>query len=213
MSKIFVAGGSGRVAAELIKYLVADGKTVIAGSRPPESIIKIDGVTPVKLDLHASIDEIADLMKGSDTVYFVAGSRGKDLLQTDAMGAVKTMQAAEKNNIKRYVMLSSLYALQPEKWREIKGLESLIDYQTAKFFADNYLVHNTHLNYTILQPVALTEEVGTGKVKFGEVEAKTNPIPDVAKVLADIIKHDNTIGKVIMMQSGDTPIEEALNKV
>ena len=213
MSKIFVAGGSGRVAAELIKYLVADGKTVIAGSRHPESIIKIDGVTPVKLDLHASIDEIADLMKGSDTVYFVAGSRGKDLLQTDAMGAVKTMQAAEKNNIKRYVMLSSLYALQPEKWREIKGLESLIDYQTAKFFADNYLVHNTHLNYTILQPVALTEEVGTGKVKFGEVEAKTNPIPDVAKVLADIIKHDNTIGKVIMMQSGDTPIEEALNKV
>ncbi|KAK8852830.1 hypothetical protein M9Y10_017822 [Tritrichomonas musculus] len=213
MNKIFVVGGSGRVATELIKDLAADGKKVIAGSRHPESIIKIDGVTSVKLDLHSSVDEIADLMKGVDAVYFVAGSRGKDLLQTDAMGAVKTMKAAEKNKIKRYIMLSSLYALQPEKWREIKGLETLIDYQTAKFFADNYLITNTHLSYTILQPTALTEEPGTGKVKFSEIEAKTNPIPDVARVLADIIKHDNTIGKVIMMQTGNTPIEEALHNI
>lgn len=38
-------------------------------------------------------------MKGSDAVYFTAGSRGKDLLQTDAYGAVKTMQAAKKLGI------------------------------------------------------------------------------------------------------------------
>ena len=213
MSTVFVAGGSGRVATELIKDLIADGHKVIAGSRHSDKIIKLAGVTAVNLDLHSSVDEIADLMKDSEVVYFTAGSRGTDLLQTDAMGAVKTMKAAEKKNIKRYVMLSSLYALQPEKWRDIKGLESLIDYQTAKFFADNYLVHNTRLDYTILQPTALTEEAATGKVHFGDVEAKTNPIPDVARVLADVIKHENTIGKVIMMQSGNTPIDEALNKV
>lgn len=45
-------------------------------------------------------------MKGSDAVYFTAGSRGKDLLQTDAFGAVKTMQAAKKLSIERYIMLS-----------------------------------------------------------------------------------------------------------
>lgn len=39
-------------------------------------------------------------MQESDIVYFVAGSRGKDLLQTDAFGAVKTMIAAEKSGIK-----------------------------------------------------------------------------------------------------------------
>ena len=90
MSKVFVAGGSGRVATELIKNLVADGHKVIAGSRHPESIIKLDGVTPINLDLHASVEEIANLMKGTSIVYFVAGSRGKDVLQTDAFGAVKS---------------------------------------------------------------------------------------------------------------------------
>lgn len=213
MSKVFIAGGSGRVAGELIKNLIADGKQVIAGSRHPENIVKLEGVTPVKLDLHASVDEISGLMKGSDIVYFVAGSRGKDLLQTDAMGAVKTMQAAEKNGIKRYILLSSFFALQPEKWSEYKILQDITDYNIAKFFADNYLIHNTHLDYTILQPTGLTEEAGKGKVVFNNIREATNPIPDVAKVLADIPKHVNTIGKVIMMQTGEVPIEEALNKV
>lgn len=213
MSKVFIAGGSGRVASELIKNLISDGKQVIAGSRHPENIVKLEGVTPVKLDLHASVDEISDLMKGADIVYFVAGSRGKDLLQTDAMGAVKTMQAAEKNGIKRYILLSSFFALQPEKWSEYKILQDITDYNIAKFFADNYLIHNTHLDYTILQPTGLTEEAGKGKVVFNNIREATNPIPDVAKVLADIPKHANTIGKVIMMQTGEVPIEEALNKV
>lgn len=213
MSKVFIAGGSGRVASELIKNLISDGKQVIAGSRHPENIVKLEGVTPVKLDLHASVDEISGLMKGVDIVYFVAGSRGKDLLQTDAMGAVKTMQAAEKNGIKRYILLSSFFALQPEKWSEYKILQDITDYNIAKFFADNYLIHNTHLDYTILQPTGLTEEAGKGKVVFNNIREATNPIPDVAKVLADIPKHANTIGKVIMMQTGEVPIEEALNKV
>ena len=40
-----------------------------------------------------------------------------------------------------------------------------------------------------------------------------SPIPDVAKVLAEVIKHNNTIGKVIMMCSGDNPIETALKDI
>ena len=50
------------------------------------------------MDLHSSVDDLAKLMKGRDAVYFTAGSRGKDLLQTDAYGAVKTMQAAKKQH-------------------------------------------------------------------------------------------------------------------
>lgn len=51
------------------------------------------------MDLHSSVDDLAKLMKVRDAVYFTAGSRGKDLLQTDAYGAVKTMQAAKKLGI------------------------------------------------------------------------------------------------------------------
>ena len=60
------------------------------------------------MDLHSSVDDLAKLMKGRDAVYFTAGSRGKDLLQTDAYGAVKTMQAAKKLGIERYILVQSL---------------------------------------------------------------------------------------------------------
>ncbi len=213
MSKVFVAGGSGRVATELIKDLVADGHQVIAGARHPEKIVEMDGVTPVTLDLRGDVAKIASLMAGADAVYFVAGSRGKDLLQTDAMGAVKTMQAAERAGIKRYIMLSSMYALQPEKWADYPALAAITDYNIAKFFADNYLIHNTDLDYTIVQPATLTEEAATDKVTFGEGDDTTNPIPDVAQVLATVLANGNTIGKVILMRTGDTPIDTAVKEV
>ena len=213
MSKVFVAGGSGRVATELIKDLVADGHQVIAGARHPEKIVEMDGVTPVTLDLRGDVAKIASLMAGADAVYFVAGSRGKDLLQTDAMGAVKTMQAAERAGIKRYIMLSSMYALQPEKWADYPALAAITYYNIAKFFADNYLIHNTDLDYTIVQPATLTEEAATDKVTFGEGDDTTNPIPDVAQVLATVLANGNTIGKVILMRTGDTPIDTAVKEV
>lgn len=213
MSKVFVAGGSGRVATELIKDLVADGHQVIAGARHPEKIVEMDGVTPVTLDLRGDVAKIASLMAGANAVYFVAGSRGKDLLQTDAMGAVKTMQAAERAGIKRYIMLSSMYVLQPEKWADYPALAAITDYNIAKFFADNYLIHNTDLDYTIVQPATLTEEAATDKVTFGEGDDTTNPIPDVAQVLATVLANGNTIGKVILMRTGDTPIDTAVKEV
>lgn len=69
------------------------------------------------------------------------------------------------------------------------------------------------MNYTIVQPATLTEEPATGKVTFGEGDDTTNPIPDVAQVLATVLANDNTIGKVIMMRSGDTPIDTAVKEV
>lgn len=210
--QIFVAGGSGRVATELIKDLVANSDTVVAGARHEDHIIKLDNVKAVHMDLHSSVDDLAKLMKGRDTVYFTASSRGKDLLQTDTYSTVKTMQAAKKLGIERYIMLSSIFTLEPDKWH-IDGLDQILNYTIAKYFADNFLVNQSDLKYTILQPTNLTEEKGTGKISLDVTGVTSNPIPDVAKTLAEILKHDNTIGKVIMMKSGDTPIDEALASV
>lgn len=210
MAKIFIFGGSGRVATDLIKDLVADGNTVTAAARHPENIIKLDGVTADKLDLHADVATITEQVKGFDAIYFTAGSRGKDLIQTDAMGAIKTMMAAEKAGVKRYIMLSSMLSLDVDSWKNIPGLE---DYLAAKFFADTYLMDSTNLEYTILQPTNLTEETGTGKIKLEAGSTDSNPIPDVAKTLAEILKYPNTVDKVIPMSSGETPIDKALKEV
>lgn len=210
MAKVFIFGGSGRVATDLIKDLVADGNTVTAAARHPENIIKLGGVTTDKLDLHADVATITEQVKGFDAIYFTAGSRGKDLIQTDAMGAIKTMMAAEKAGVKRYIMLSSMLSLDVDSWKKIPSLE---DYLAAKFFADTYLMDSTNLEYTILQPTNLTEETGTGKIKLEAGSTDSNPIPDVAKTLAEILKYPNTIDKVIPMSSGETPIDKALKEV
>lgn len=212
--KVFIVGATGRVATELIKDLVAKGHQITAAARKPENVVLKDDplVTTVKLDLHASVEELATLIGKQDVIYFTAGSRGKDLLQTDAFGAVKTMQAAEQNGIKRYIMLSSMHALEPEFWHE-GALAKIMDYNIAKFFADNYLIHNTSLDYTILQPAVLVEEPGTGKITVGKEIGKQNSIADVASTLAELLEHDNTRGKVILMSSGTTPIAQALASI
>lgn len=212
--KVFIVGATGRVATELIKDLVAKGHQITAAARKPENVILKDDplVTTVKLDLHASVEELATLIGKQDVIYFTAGSRGKDLLQTDAFGAVKTMQAAEQNGIKRYIMLSSMHALEPEFWHE-GALAKIMDYNIAKFFADNYLIHNTSLDYTILQPAVLVEEPGTGKITVGKEIGKQNPIADVASTLTELLERDNTRGKVILMSSGTTPIAQALASI
>ena len=212
--KVFIVGATGRVATELIKDLVAKGHQITAAARKPENVVLKDDplVTTVKLDLHASVEELATLIEKQDVIYFTAGSRGKDLLQSDAFGAVKTMQAAEQNGIKRYIMLSSMHALEPEFWHE-GALAKIMDYNIAKFFADNYLIHNTSLDYTILQPAVLVEEPGTGKITVGKEIGKQNSIADVASTLAELLEHDNTRGKVILMSSGTTPIAQALASI
>jgi len=148
-------------------------------------------------------------MNGVDAVYFVSGSRGKNLLQIDLHGAIKTMQAAERVGAKRYILLSSVFALQPEHWKE-SFLSDLTDYNIAKHYADLYLSTQTQLDYTILQPGALKEEQGTGKIETNVISPGSNSIANVVDTLVAILADDSTIGRVILMHDGDTPISEAI---
>ena len=211
--KIFIAGATGCVGPLLTHDLLEDGHEIIAGARHPERVEKNDRVTPVKFDLHESVAQMTEAIKGADVIYFTAGSGAKDLLQVDAFGAVKLMQVAEKDGIKRFVMLSALFSLEPTKWRTVKGLDGLIDYNIAKFFADNYLINDTDLDYTILQPTVITDKPGTGKITVDEGKFGYNPAEDVARTLADVLKYQNTSRKVIKMREGDTPIDDALSRV
>lgn len=151
-------------------------------------------------------------MNGVDAVYFVSGSRGKNLLQIDLHGAIKTMQAAEKARVKRYILLSSVFALQPEHWNE-SFLSNLTDYNIAKHYADLYLTTQTNLDYTILQPGALKEELGTGKIETNVTSPGSNSIANVVDTLVVILANDSTIGKVILMHDGGTPINDAIHQI
>ena len=203
--KIFIAGATGRVAAHVIAGLTAKGHTVVGGSRHPEALERGEGRQGVFLDLHASVEALSAALAGMDAVYFLAGSRGKDLLQTDAFGAVKLAKAAAKAGVRRFILLSSIFALEPQRWAEEPSLAGITNYNIAKFFADQWLVSQSGLDYTIVQPTVLTEEPGTGRIETDPPHDGRNPIPDVAAVLTEVLDRPNTVGKVIRLRGGETP--------
>lgn len=211
--KIFVAGATGRVAQALIQELVSAGHHVFAGARNPAAIPATSNVTPVAFDLTASAEQLSKIIADVDAIYFTAGSRGTNLLQVDAFGAVKLMQAAEVAGVSRFILLSSVFATQPERWSD-PTLAGIMNYNIAKFFADQWLIRNTSLDYTIIQPGSLVEASNaTGLIQTDVTFAQPNSIPNVARVLAAVLERRNTFGKVITMADGSIPIADALEAV
>lgn len=208
--KAFIAGASGRIGKLLTADLVKRGVNVIAASRHPEAVSASDKVFPIEFDLKAPAKTMVYSLKDADAVYFVAGSRGKDLLQVDAFGAVSLMKACELAGIKRFIMLSSFDATKPEVWQDNPDFSSLADYYVAKYFADEWLIQNTNLNYTIVQASYLSEEPGTGLIQVNPPAMGQNALEDVAQTLAECLDMPTTYKKVITMCQGQTPIEEAL---
>lgn len=210
--KVLVIGATGRVGKKLVKMLSEKGHVVYAGARKVELIETGPTIYPIFFDLKASVEENLDKLNGIDAVYFVAGSRGKDLLQSDLFGAVKLMEATEKSGIKRFIQLSSIFALEPNRWNE-SGLDKLTNYNIAKFFSDRWLVDNTALDYTILQPGALEETEGTGLIEVNVENPGGNSIDDVVHTLVELLDKENTFKKVIKMHNGNTPIKEAIERI
>lgn len=209
MKTILVIGSTGRVGSLLVDRLAQKGYSVLAGSRIVKEKNTSTNVKFQVIDLLADVDTIAQSMQNVDAVYFVSGSLGKNLLQVDLHGAIKTMQAAERSGVKRYILLSSVFALQPERWNEA-FLKDLTDYNIAKHYADLYLTTQTKLNYTILQPGVLKEEEGTGLITVDVKNPESNSISNVVDTLIAILEEEATSNKVVMMHDGNTTIKYAL---
>ncbi|MDN6065498.1 MAG: NAD(P)H-binding protein, partial [Lactococcus lactis] len=78
---------------------------------------------------------------------------------------------------------------------------------------DLYLTKETNLDYTIIQPGALTEEEATGLIEINDEVSASNTIGDVADTIKELVMTDHSIGKVISMHNGKTAIKEALESL
>ena len=113
----------------------------------------------IELDITKLLSSITDLLPDNLEGYLFLrqAPEEKDLLQVDLHGAVKTMANSRKKGIKDILCSVRLIPLSPDKWTE------LIDYFTAKYFADLYLRDRTQLDFTLVQAGYLTENKGTYK--------------------------------------------------
>lgn len=215
--KVLIVGANGQIGKHLTSYIQAsDHLETKAMIRKQEqaSFFEDLGAETVLVDLEDSVDSIAEAAKGVDAIVFTAGSgpkTGKDkTLMIDLDGAIKTIEAAERAGVKRFVMISSF---DTTRKAILESSESFAPYVVAKYYADVWL-RKTDLDYTIIHPGILTNEEGTGKISASErVEIGEMTRDDVARVILACLEQDSTIGKEFQIVNGNTPIDEAIKSL
>jgi uncharacterized protein YbjT (DUF2867 family) len=212
--EVVIAGAHGKVARRLTKLLAGRGDRVRGIIRNPDHAadVEADGGEPVVLDMEV-VEDLSDAVRGADAVVFAAGAgpgSGAERKRTvDYGAAVKLIDAAEKMGVRRYVMVSSIGAHDPES-----GPESMRPYLQAKHDADEALTRSG-LDWTIVRPGSLTDDQGTGRVELSTELGGRGEIPrdDVAAILAGCLHIPETIGLVFEAFSNDQEIEIALRSL
>ncbi|MEF2096289.1 SDR family oxidoreductase [Bacillus sp. CFBP9009] len=211
---ILIAGANGTTGKQIIGELSKNPQMTVYGMIRKEEqaqTIKELGGHPILADLEGNVDKAVDNM---EVIIFAAGSGPKTgpdkTTAVDKNGAIKLVDAAKKKGIERFVMLSSVGSDHPEQ-----AQEGMRHYLEAKHDADEHL-KASGLTYTIVRPVALTNEQAIGKIFADEKVDHTNksiPRADVAAVLAQSVTEEKTFNKTFEIFSGTLPIKEALHNI
>ena len=210
MENILIAGATGHTGKRVIEILNnSESFNPLALIRKEEQRQQFEDmeVEAVLGDLEG---DVSHTMKGIDKVVFAAGSggsTGKDkTIAVDLEGAKKLIDAAISAKVKKFVMLSAMGADDPSKNDDLKH------YLEAKQEADEYL-RESGLNYTIVRPGALTDDLGLAKVKVakgslnerGEISRD-----DVAFILVMSLADPLTKNMSFEALEGETPVKQAL---
>lgn len=213
MQNVFIIGGAGKVGRRLAQKLSEQGnppRSLYRHSEQEESLRALGAIPVMGSLLELSVQELATLLQGSDTVVFTAGAGGKggpDMTRAiDGQGLKLAVDAAKLAGIKRFILVSAF----PESFRA-KGMpESFEKYMSVKKLADVYLAE-TDLEWVILRPGTLLDEPGQGKVRaglaipYGDVSRD-----DVAWTLAEIINRPAVSRVIIELTAGNEAISTAI---
>lgn len=216
MSRIVVVGGHGRTGMLIVKALVAGKDAVVATIRNPRDMADIvkAGAEAVMLDLEKSaFDAWVFAFKGADAIIFAAGSAAGESSALDRKGTLRTIRAAEKAGVPRYLTISSIGASTGLKLSGKWATDEMVDYYKQKRAA-NKLLRASSLQWTILEPAELTDGRGTGKVTLSAEALAEKKIAraDVAAVMVALAHAPKAVGKTLQLTGGTTPIADALRQ-
>lgn len=213
--KVLIAGANGGTGRSIIQILSEGGQhepvAMIRDITQSAELEQLGTKETVLADLEGELDHA---VAGCDAVIFAAGSGSKTgpekTVSVDEQGAIKLIESAEKHGVKRFIMLSTVGADNPEY-----GSGDMKHYFESKGKADKALREST-LDYTIVRPGALSNDAGNGHIQLAEKLGDYNgniPREDVAKVMSECLNFNNTSRKTFEILSGDTDITTALKSV
>lgn len=212
--KVFIIGIAGGVGRRVAERLVEAGDEPIGLVRRPEQAEAhaLGGIQTVRGDLVAmSVEDLAATMRGCDAIVFSAGAGGKEsdaaTTRVDGDGPGKVAAAAERAGVRRFVLVSVF----PEAWRERRMNASFEHYMVEKKKAETRLVL-TDLDWLIVRPSALTNELGTGRVDLGLAKVHTEIArDDVAATIVELLRTPALNRLILELTSGGTAISEGVN--
>ncbi len=195
---ILVAGATGKTGLRVIDALKSNGHTPIALVRDSSDTSALPADVTLR---HGDLTDLQEgVCEGCEAVIFAAGSGGSTgpemTDKVDRDGAKRLVDLAAKAGAKRFVMLSSYGAENPDPDSKLGH------YLQAKHDADAHL-KASGLSYAILRPIALTDDDGHRNIRFGddidpEGEAARG---DVAAVLAQAVDDPDWANATRQMQS------------
>ena len=212
MARIILFGGHGKIALLTEPLLTQRGDEVTAVIRNPDHFeaVSATGATPTVADVEQlSTEELAALIEGHDAVVWSAGAGGGNSARTRAVdqdAAIRSMDAAERAGVKRYVMVSYFGA---SLTHGIDPTHSFFAYAEAKAAADEHL-RASSLDWTVLGPSSLTLEPATGRIETDAERAGTVSRENVAQTIVATLADTGTVHRTIRFNDGDTAIAEAL---
>ncbi|QWX83104.1 SDR family oxidoreductase [Cellulophaga sp. HaHaR_3_176] len=209
MENILIAGANGTTGKKIVNLLKETqyfNPIAMVRKEDQKKQFQDKNIDVILADL-----ENKDLSKATeniDKIIFAAGSGGKKVVEVDQEGAKNLINAAKSNGTKKFVMLSTMGADNPDQAKDLK------EYLEAKHNADVFL-KESGLNYAIVRPGSLTNDKGTGKVTLSKKLNQQGSISrdDVAQTLVRSLHDDVANKEMFEILKGDTLIGDALDTV
>ena len=214
MANHIVIGGHGKVALLTMPLLRDAGHSVTGVTCNPEHGHDVEAVggKPLVLDVETALeDDLVRAFEGKDAVVWSAGAGGGNPGRTYAVdrdAAIRSMEAAFRAGVRRYVMVS-YFGAGPD--HGIPQDDPFHAYAQAKAAADAHL-RSSGLDWTILGPATLTLEKPTGTIDLAplhESAGRTVSRGNVALTIQAALEMDETIGRTLEYVDGATDIREA----
>ncbi|MET9359633.1 NAD(P)H-binding protein [Streptomyces sp. NPDC006632] len=209
---VFIIGITGKVGGLLARELVSGGDAVHGlvrrdEQRPALAALSVDATVGDLAGM--SVEALAAAFGDADTVVFAAGSNGgsaQDTKAIDGDGVVKAIEAARRAGVERLALVSVL----PESWRE-RDLGEEVEYYFAVKKEADIALSRSDLDWVILRPSLLVDDVGTGTVSLGPAESHGEIArADVAATLAAVLREPRIARQILELDEGPVPIREAV---